>query len=82
LTLLFEAFQIAEGHLATFDLKQAFCLQAGEIPGNKLADRANLGCQFLVGKRESDFHTLGGALAGLLSEAQEIGSKPVADGCE
>jgi hypothetical protein len=41
-----------------------------------------LRCQFLVGGRESDFHTVSGTLAGLLSEALEVGSKPVAHGGE
>ena len=79
---LFESLHAVDEDVAPLGLQHSFRLQAGEIPGNQLAYRANLRCQFLVGNWESNFHTLSGALAGLLSESQEIGSKPVAHGSE
>jgi len=78
----FEGLQVKDEDGAPIDLEHSFGLQAREVPGNQFADRANLRCQFLVGDGEGNFHTLSGALAGFLGEAQKIGSKPVAHGGE
>src|ERR1017187_7672371 len=82
LDLFLEGFQIADGHLAPLDLQHSFSLKTREITGYQFADRANLCCQLLVGDGESDFHARSGAHAGLLREAKQIGSKPVADSSE
>ena len=79
---VFQSLQVVDEDVAPIGLQHSFGLQAGEIPGNQLAYRANLRCHFLVGDRESNLHTLSGALAGLLGESQEIGGKPVAHGSE
>jgi hypothetical protein len=76
--LTFKGLQVADEDGAPIDFQHSFGLQAREIPGNQFADCAYLCCQFLVGNRQSDFHTLRSALAGILGEAQKVGSKPMA----